>query len=118
MNGWQGISDHQNIKEPSQRGGQPLNTSLVRAHILVEGRVQGVAYRAFTQQQANSLNLHGWVRNLPGGQVESEVEGRLSAVEAFLNALRQGPSLAHVEHVHVEWTSVINDAGEFRILRP
>ncbi|GJL64513.1 MAG: acylphosphatase [Nitrospirales bacterium] len=117
MNGWKEMADHQHIEESSQRGEQPLDMSLVRAHIVVEGRVQGVAYRAFTQQQATSLNLHGWVRNLPSGHVESEVEGRLSAVETFLNALRQGPSLAHVEHIHIEWISVLNDVGEFRILR-
>ncbi|GJL65192.1 MAG: hypothetical protein NPIRA05_01630 [Nitrospirales bacterium] len=111
------MADHQNIEEPSMREEPRSDTNLVRAHILVEGRVQGVAYRAFTQQQATSLNLHGWVRNLPGGQVESEVEGPAPAVETFLNALRQGPTLAHVEQVHVEWMSALNDCSEFRILR-
>jgi len=117
MNGREEMADRQDIEGPSPRGRQHPDTSLVRAHILVDGQVQGVSYRAFTQEEATSLNLHGWVRNLPSGQVESEVEGRPVDVEVFLNALRQGPALAHVDHVQVEWISVTNDAGEFRILR-
>ena len=91
-------------------------TDLVRAHVMVSGRVQGVAYRAFTQHHAIRLKLHGWVRNLPEGQVESEVEGSRAAVESFLGSLRQGPTLAHVERVQVKWITTLNDSGEFRIV--
>ncbi|MGB0909731.1 MAG: acylphosphatase [Nitrospirales bacterium] len=90
---------------------------IVRAHLLVSGRVQGVAFRAFTQREARRLNLSGWVRNLQDGRVESEVEGRQEEVDAFLVALNQGPALASVEHVQVSWKKVLSESSEFRILR-
>ncbi len=92
-------------------------SDVIRAHVLVSGHVQGVAFRAFAQHQAMHLNLHGWVRNLSDGQVESEVEGPRASVDAFLVSLRQGPPLAQVEEVRVKWIAVTNDLQEFCIVR-
>ena len=47
----------------------------VAAHIIVKGRVQGVSYRYFTIDRANSLGLTGWVRHVPDGTVEVWAEG-------------------------------------------
>ena len=92
------------------------NTSeLVRAHVIVNGTVQGVAFRAYTQRQAQRLSLHGWVRNLPTGQVETEVEGERSAVKAFLSCIEKGPPLAQVEQIDVDWIPVIQDTSPFCI---
>ena len=52
----------------------------VRAHLLIKGRVQGVWFRANTQQQANILGLKGWVKNLSDGQVETIFEGEKTDV--------------------------------------
>ena len=49
--------------------------NIIRAHIRVEGRVQGVGYRANTRRIANHLGLKGWVRNLRDGRVEILAEG-------------------------------------------
>ena len=46
-----------------------------RVHVIVEGRVQGVFFRAFTRDAAVNLGLSGWVRNRPNGSVEAIVEG-------------------------------------------
>ena len=46
-----------------------------RAHVLVSGKVQGVFFRQKTKQQALSLGVNGWVRNLPDGRVEAVFEG-------------------------------------------
>ena len=62
----------------------------------VEGRVQGVAFRYFTQQTAQRLGIVGWVRNLPDGAVEAEASGPESALERFEESLRQGPPHARV----------------------
>jgi acylphosphatase len=51
-----------------------------RVHVIVEGRVQGVFFRAFTRDEAVRLGLSGWVRNRPNGSVEAVVEGEKSAV--------------------------------------
>ena len=93
------------------------SSSLVRAHALMTGRVQGVAYRAFTQENARRLKLQGWVRNLPDGRVETEVQGTRAEVDTFLASLHQGPPLARVDHMQLDWVAVLNESEEFRILR-
>src|SRR5207244_9719661 len=54
---------------------QTESQKVVAAEVVVSGRVQGVCYRAFTQEAALDLGLGGWVRNLPDGRVEAQVEG-------------------------------------------
>ena len=72
-----------------------------RAHVIVEGRVQGVFFRAFTRDEADRLGLAGWVRNRPDGSVEALVEGEKSAVEKMLQWFHQGSPNSNVENVHV-----------------
>lgn len=67
----------------------------------VEGKVQGVWYRAFTREAATRLGLVGWVRNEPDGAVSGEAEGEDAALDAFVAELRRGPPRAHVDAVHV-----------------
>ncbi|MCA9471910.1 MAG: acylphosphatase [Nitrospirales bacterium] len=90
---------------------------VVRAHVVVHGTVQGVAFRAYVRHHAQRLNLHGWVKNLPSGQVELEVEGGPDVVNVFLPFLHDGPSLAHVERVDVNWVAVMHDVTPFEIRR-
>ncbi len=72
-------------------------------HCLVSGRVQGVGFRFFVMDQARRHGLSGWVRNLPGGQVELEAVGDRAELEALLADVRGGPTLARVDGVDVEW---------------
>ena len=72
-----------------------------RAHAIVTGRVQGVAYRASTAHEARALGLAGWVRNLPDGSVELEVEGPADAVGELLAWCHRGPPAARVANVAV-----------------
>ena len=69
---------------------------------LVEGRVQGVFYRASTAEKAASLSVDGWVRNLPDGRVEVVIAGEPAAVERLTAWLWEGPSGALVTAVAVE----------------
>ena len=71
-------------------------------HILVRGRVQGVGFRQFTQDTALRMGVAGWVRNLPDGRVETVVRVTLENKSRFIAALRQGPSLSHVDHLAIE----------------
>ncbi len=68
-------------------------------HYLVRGRVQGVFFRASAADEARSLNLLGWVRNLPDGRVEAQACGSPQAIADFTEWLRQGPPAARVEQV-------------------
>ena len=82
-----------------------------RAHIFVSGWVQGVFFRDQTQKWANSLAITGWVRNLRDGRVEAMAEGDKEKIEDLISQLKQGPSLARLENVEVEWEEY---TGEFR----
>ncbi len=75
-------------------------------HIFVSGIVQGVGFRYFTKRVAEQLNLCGWVRNLPDGRVEIEVEGSEDALKEFLSLIKKGPSLARVDEVVIKETDV------------
>jgi len=70
-------------------------------HLVVVGRVQGVAFRAYAVDEATRLGLTGWVRNRMDGTVEARAEGRPEAVEAFVAWCRHGPPAARVEAVRV-----------------
>jgi len=70
-------------------------------HIRVEGRVQGVGYRAFVERHATAARLSGWVRNRRDGSVEAVFQGAPHAVEDMLDLCRSGPPGAHVEKVEI-----------------
>jgi len=68
-------------------------------HLLIQGRVQGVGFRAWAQDTAGRLGVEGWVRNRRTGEVEMVVAGTPQAVSAMAGACRQGPSFACVARV-------------------
>lgn len=69
--------------------------------IRVRGRVQGVFFRATTQDAALELGVRGTVRNEPDGSVLIEAEGSEERLESFLRRVRQGPPNSRVESVTV-----------------
>ncbi len=68
-----------------------------RVHLLVSGLVQGVAFRAYTVDEARRLGVHGWVRNLADGRVEVEAEGDRAALDGLVAWCRRGPPAAQVD---------------------
>jgi acylphosphatase len=68
----------------------------------VRGRVQGVAFRAWTADMAHELGLSGWVRNRRDGSVEALLAGRRDVVEAMIARCREGPPAARVIGVEIE----------------
>lgn len=75
---------------------------IVRRRVLVDGRVQGVWFRASAEREAARLGLAGSARNLDDGRVEMVVEGSSVAVEAFIAWARIGPPRAHVTGIEIE----------------
>ena len=71
-------------------------------HILVEGKVQGVYYRASTAKKAQSLGLVGWVRNLDDGRVEIHAQGEAEVLSELVQWCQRGPVLAKVSALHHE----------------
>ena len=74
-----------------------------RAHVIVNGRVQGVWFRGSTHDMAVSLGVAGWVRNLPSGDVEAVFEGPRHRVQEAVVWCRHGPPAARVDHCDVIW---------------
>ena len=74
-----------------------------RARVRVEGRVQGVFFRAETQSRARALGVAGWVRNAPDGALEAEFEGPRERVESVLDWCSRGPRGAVVTRLDVDW---------------
>ncbi|SET01680.1 acylphosphatase [Marinobacter segnicrescens] len=71
-------------------------------HLMVEGHVQGVSYRAYTERHASELGLEGYVRNLTDGRVEIVAEGPLKALDELEEWCWQGPPAAKVSAVRAE----------------
>lgn len=67
--------------------------------VFVEGKVQGVGFRAATVRQAHQLQLGGWVRNLADGRVQALLQGPQDAIDQMLSWLLQGPPAARVDQV-------------------
>ncbi|MBT3337729.1 MAG: acylphosphatase [Anaerolineae bacterium] len=84
-------------------------------HIHVYGRVQGVGFRAFVAQQATHLDLKGWVRNVGRDQVETRAEGTREALDAFLDKVKRGPSVARVDRSEVEWGECREEFKRFKV---
>ncbi len=91
-----------------------MSEELVRAHLFVSGRVQGVFFRGTAQDHGRSLGLTGWVRNLADGRVEAVFEGPRDRVAAMVEWCRQGPPQARVDDLQVTWQPA---TGEFTTLR-
>jgi len=62
----------------------------IRAHVYIQGRVQGVNYRGWTRKAAQNLGLTGWVKNLVDGRVEAVFEGPKRYVEEIIKKCRDG----------------------------
>ena len=72
-----------------------------RVRALIEGRVQGVFFRASLREEATRRGLSGAARNLPDGRVEVELQGDDDAVDELVAWCWEGPPQAHVTNVEV-----------------
>lgn len=74
-------------------------TPTVTKHLIISGRVQGVAYRAWLIQKAEAGGIHGWVKNRHNGTVEALLHGPEDKVNALIERTHKGPDAAHVTDV-------------------
>ena len=85
-----------------------------RVRVIVRGRVQGVAFRAWTADAARRAGVAGFVRNRGDGSVEAAFEGEPGAVDELLAFVRRGPPAARVTGVEICDEPIAGDA-EFQI---
>lgn len=88
-----------------------------RAHIYVSGLVQGVFFRANAASKAQSLDLSGWVKNLPDGRVELTVEGDTEQVNQMIEWCKIGPPAAEVQNVEIETQPYTGEFNSFAVIR-
>ncbi len=86
-----------------------------RVQLTVHGRVQGVYYRASTEQQARALGVTGWVRNLPDGSVKAEIQGAVQDVDALTRWAHDGPAAARVDRVDVRDIDPVENDSRFEV---
>jgi acylphosphatase len=90
-------------------------TENTRIHVWVNGRVQGVGFRAFVQQNAVQIGVTGWVRNVGYDTVEAVAEGSKEQAEDFLRMMKRGPMASRVEDWREEWEKATGEFGSFRV---
>jgi acylphosphatase len=89
----------------------------MRRRIVVRGRVQGVGFRWFVREHARTLKLAGWVKNLPDGMVELEVEGPADGVAELMAHVAEGPDGAVVAGIDDVQISTVPLPETFTIAR-
>lgn len=88
-----------------------------RVTALVFGSVQGVGYRASVHRRISRLNVTGYVRNLPDGSVELDIQGTDSDVDAALEIAREGSPFSSVDRIEAEKAPICDNGSEFIVKR-
>ncbi len=87
----------------------------MRVYFKAGGRVQGVGFRWFVRDSALALGLKGWVRNLPGGDVEGEAQGPAEKLDRLLLEIKSGHDWARVDELkHYEVPETADENFEIR----
>lgn len=70
--------------------------------LYITGTVQGVFFRAFVKENAEKLNVKGFVRNLEDGRIEAFIEGNPEEVNKMIEICKQGPKHAQIRNVEIK----------------
>ncbi|MGB3728334.1 MAG: acylphosphatase [Thermodesulfobacteriota bacterium] len=86
-----------------------------RLHLIIQGKVQGVFFRASTKEKACELGLRGFVRNKEDGTVEVIAEGDKTQLQKLADWCHIGPDHSIVDRVQIDWLPYITEFEEFTI---
>ncbi len=84
-----------------------------RAHVFIEGKVQGVGYRHFTKRNVQDIGLRGWVKNLSDGRVEAVFEGPKEQVMEMVERCKKGPG--QVDNIDLKWEEIDEKLDSFKV---
>ncbi len=87
----------------------------IQIKVVINGRVQGVFYRAETKNTADQFGIKGYVKNLPNGSVEAIFEGDRPSVTQMVEWCNKGPAAARVENVLAEEVETLSNFKTFMI---
>ena len=97
---------------------QPNNPNdILRVHIWVKGRVQGVGFRAHVEYYALHLGVLGWVRNIGWDTVETVAEGTREKIDQFIEMVKSGPLAASVNEARIEYEPLTGHLSGFTVKR-
>ena len=88
---------------------------MIRYSIVVEGRVQGVGFRYFTQISAYTLTLTGWCENLMNGNVKIEIQGLEKDVDSFIATIKKGNNFCRVNDIDLINIPLIDNEKKYII---
>lgn len=88
---------------------------MLRVHLKIIGRVQGVGYRNWASRSAHALGLKGWVKNCPDDSVEAEAQGPEEQIQKFIQSCQQGPARAQVLEVKIRTLPNLGAFEDFEI---
>ncbi|MFH1365197.1 MAG: acylphosphatase [archaeon] len=83
--------------------------------IYLEGTVQGVFFRNFVKEEAEKIDLKGFVRNLEDGRIEIFLEGDYVSVDKMIEICRKGPKHAQIRNLEIR-PEKFQDFKQFKIL--
>lgn len=86
-----------------------------RAHVIIQGQVQGVGYRYFAMKTAQQASIVGWVKNREDGSVELIAQGEESAIEQFAWTLRNKHPWAKINNMEIQWIENEDNLHAFEI---
>ena len=93
-----------------------VGKKMIEKRVVVEGRVQGVGFRAMVKKTARQYGLKGVVRNLPRGQVEFHIQGPIPIVESFITTICERPFVGEVSSFFIEDVTIQGLYEGFEIL--
>ena len=79
---------------------------MIRVHIWIKGRVQGVGFRAHVEYYALQIEVSGWVRNIGWDTVETVAEGTREQIDQFIEMVKTGPRASRVDEARAEEETV------------
>lgn len=97
-------------RTPRRAADRTARAGVVRAHLWISGQVQGVGFRYHVHRHAVPLGVAGFVRNLPDRRVEVVAEGPAEAVNALVDAVRNGPPGAAVQSLDLVWEAPLGES--------
>lgn len=84
-------------------------------HAIISGKVQGVNFRSFVMEEASALDIRGWVHNTEQGDLEIVAQADEQVLKEFLDAIHEGPRLAHVVTIRTQWREAEQEYSEFSV---
>ena len=74
---------------------------IIKKHLIISGKVQGVGFRYWMQNLAINNNIGGWVKNRSLGDVEALIIGQEKEVQKLIKQCKIGPSSATIQNIQI-----------------